>query len=266
VAAGRTFNDRDDARAARVAIVNETFVRKFVPDGAAVGRRLWVGDSDPGPNDQPATIVGVIRNVKTAGLSDGDLATPEVYVPHAQQPVAVMYLAIRTNVADPMAIAGDVRAAVRSVDPQLATSLTRMTDRLDSSVAPQRFRTTIIGVFAGLAGLLACLGVYAVRSRAVAARRRELGIRVALGATRGQVVRLTLAQGMRLAAIGLGFGLVLTWLLTGYVRPWLFATQAGDPFIIAVAIVALGGASLLASWMPARRAGSVDPLTVLRES
>lgn len=266
VSEGRTFTDRDDAGAPKVAIVNETFVRKFVQDGRVIGRRLWISDSSSSASDPGATIVGVIRNVKTAGLDDGDLATPEVYLPHAQAPVAVMFLAIRATAQDPMAIAPDVRAAVRSVDAALAAPVVRMTDRLDGSVAPQRFRTAIIAVFAGLAVLLACLGVYAVRSRAVAARRRELGIRVALGATTGQVVRMTLGQGVRLAALGLGVGLTLTWALTGYVRPWLFAVQVSDPRILVAAVGVLGGAAMLASWIPARRAAGVDPISVLRDS
>jgi ABC-type antimicrobial peptide transport system permease subunit len=141
-----------------------------------------------------------------------------------------------------------------------------MDDRIDVSLRPQRFRASIMGGFAGLAVLLACLGAYAVRSRAVATRRRELGVRLALGATPARIVRLALLQGAGLAALGLGVGLVGSWALTGYLKPWLFSTPPDDPSIVAGAVVCLGGASLLASWVPARRAGAVDPLTVLRDN
>jgi len=124
----------------------------------------------------------------------------------------------------------------------------------------------MIGGFAALAALLACLGVYAVRSRAVAARLREMGIRLALGATPGRIVRLALSQGAWLAAVGLSCGLVASWALTGYLRPWLFATRSSDPAIVLGAVIGLGGAAVLASWLPARRAGAADPLTVLRDN
>jgi putative ABC transport system permease protein len=266
LAAGRTFTDTDDVRAPGVAIVNETLVRRFILDGRAVGRYLTVA-STPAPVGTPWQIVGVIDDVKTGGLADPDLATPEVYLPHAQAPMPVMFFAIRARTPDPMALVPDVRAALHAVDPDVPVgSVMTMDERIGASLRAVRFRTAVIGGFAALAALLACLGAYAVRSRAVAARRREMGIRVALGATRGQIIRLALAQAAGLAAAGLGLGLTVAWTLTGYLGAWLFETRASDPTIVLGAVVCLGGAVLVASWVPARRAGTVDPLTVLRDS
>src|SRR5262249_22473279 len=157
--------------------------------GHAVGRTIRIGSEGPGKPDLPREVVGVVRDVKTGGLADGDLATPEIYVPEAQMPLPVLMLAIRTSHGDPMALAPDVRAAVRAIDPELpVSSVMTMDERIGASLRTQRFRTLIIAAFAVLAALLACLGVYAVRARAVAARVREMGIRVALGATGAQVV------------------------------------------------------------------------------
>jgi putative ABC transport system permease protein len=208
----------------------------------------------------------VIRNVKTNGLADADLATPELYVPDAQLPMPVLFFAVRAEHGDPSRLAPDIRAAIRSVDAEVPIgSVMPMDERLGISVRLQRFRTMTIAAFAGLAALLACFGAYAVRSRAVAARAREMGIRVALGATRGQVTRLALLQGLRLAALGLAIGWAASYALSGLVRQWLFETRATDPLIPIVAVGLLGTAALAASWFPARRAASVDPLKVLRE-
>ena len=262
LASGRTFAATDDASAARVAIVNETLVRRFIPDGRAVGRRLILG----GGSDGSWEIVGVVRDVKTGGLSDADLATPEIYVPHRQAPMPVMFVAARTAFAEPMRVLSGVRAAVRTVDPELPVGgAMSMNDRLGASLRARRFRTTMIGVFALVATALACLGIYAVRSRAVAARLREMGIRIALGATRGQVIALALGQGARLAAAGIVIGLLASILAVRAIDQWLFDTQATDPLIMAAAVTLLGSAALAASWVPARRAARVDPVIALRE-
>ena len=265
LAAGRAFTDADGATGAQVVMVNETLARRFV-GGPAVGRILLMDPQATGRSSPAWQIVGVIRDVKTNGLADADLATPELYVPHAQLPAPDLYFAVRASQDDPARLAPAIRAAIRSIDPEVPIgSVMPMDERLGISLRLQRFRTTTIAAFAGLAALLACLGAYAVRSRAVAARAREMGIRVALGATRGQVIGLALSQGLRLAAVGLAVGWLASYLLSGLLRQWLFETRATDPWIAALAVVLLGGAALVASWVPARRAAAVDPLTVLRE-
>jgi putative ABC transport system permease protein len=265
VASGRTFTDRDDAHALGVAIVNETFVRRFLPDGRGIGRHLHLGPQKPGGPDPPWDIVGVIRNVKTGGLGDADLATPEIYVPHRQLPISPLFFAIRSSREETGTLVRDAHAAVCAVDCEVGmTNVLAMDERIGVSLRTQRFRTILIGAFAGLAALLASLGVYAIRSHAVAARIREMGIRAALGARGGQLIALALGQGLRLAGVGLAAGLLASRFFAQFVGPWLFDTRASDPVIIACTVVMLGGATLLASWLPARRAASVDPLTVLR--
>jgi putative ABC transport system permease protein len=260
--AGRTFAATDVAAAPRVAIVNETLVRRFIPDGRAVGRRLILGGGSDGTWD----IVGVIDDVKTNGLSEAALATPEIYVPHRQAPMPVMFVAARTAFAEPMRALQGVRAAIRAVDAELPVGdAMSMDDRLGISLRARRFRTTMIAAFAAVAAALACLGVYAVRARAVAGRRREMGIRIALGATRAQVTGLSLRQGARLALAGLGLGLLASMATSAAIEPWLFETRATDPAILTGAVILLGGATVLASWIPARRAGRISPVEALKD-
>jgi putative ABC transport system permease protein len=257
--AGRELTATDTSASARVAIVNATFVARHIPDGRAIGRRIRMDGA-------AWEIVGVSRDVKTGGLADAPLATPEIYVPLSQSPAPTMFLAVRAESDDPVRLAPAIRTAVQRADPLLPVgrALT-MTERIAGSVDTPRFRATLIGAFAMLAGILASLGVYAVRAQAVAGRRREIGIRVALGATRASVFRLVVVQGFAQVAVGLGAGVALAALLTRQVEPWLFATRTTDPAIIAAAVALLSAAALLASWGPARRAASVDPLTTLRQ-
>jgi predicted permease len=264
--AGRTFTSHDDARAPLVAIVNDTFKRRFLDGGTAVGRRVKLGiDTSTGVSGATWEIVGVIRDVKTGGLSDRDLATPEIYVPHTQSPIWPLLLAFRTAPA----IGGpapDIRTAVRSVDSELPLgAITSMDERIGASVRTQRFRTTVMATFAGLAALLANLGVYAVRSRSIRARRREIGVRVALGATHPQILRLLVGQALRLVGVGLAIGLAGALLSIRIVQQWLFATEATDPRLLTISTVLLGGTALVAGWLPARQAVAVDPLVSLRQ-
>ena len=264
VLAGRTFTPRDDSRAPLVAIVNDTFRRRFIGDGAAEGRRLvlGIGNAD-GATRLPWQIVGVIGDVKTGGLADRDLATPEIYVPHTQSPHWNLFVIWRTAAAGQTA--PDIRAAVRAIDPNLPLSaMTSMDVLVGASVNTQRFRTTMMATFAVLAGLLASLGVYAVRSRAIRARRREIGVRAALGATRRQILALLVGQGLRLVLVGMVIGLAGAVWSTRIVQQWLFATEATDPALLVIAAGLLGGTALLAGWLPARQAAAIDPLVSLR--
>jgi putative ABC transport system permease protein len=267
VAAGRTFTPADDARAPLVAVVNETFVTRFVREGPALGRRLTLGIDGPGGSPGAAwEIVGVIRDVKTGGLGDAALATPEIYVPHRQSPMPTMFVALRTASATAMDLLPSIRAAVRSVDPEVAFGgAMTMDERIGASVQTQRFQTRMISALGMLAVLVAAIGVYAVRSQAVRARTREMGIRLALGATRREVVGLVVVQTCALVAVGLAIGLAGTLWLTRFVESWLFATRATDPVVLGVAMAILAAATVAASLGPARRAAKVDPLTTLRQ-
>jgi len=259
LAAGRTFADQDDADHPFVAIVNETFVRRFLPGAAPVGRRMRLDINGP-----VVTVVGVIDNVKTYGLGDAAMATPEIYMPHAQQPISPMFVALKVTGETPAAFVPSLRSAMASVDPEVALgAVVSMGDRIGQSVTTERFRTALVSAFAALALLLACLGIYAVRSQAVLSRLREVGIRVALGATRGQVLALVLGQGARLVSIGLILGVGASLVAARAINQWLFATTIDDPAILGGAMLLLGGAALVASWVPARRAAATDPLITL---
>jgi putative ABC transport system permease protein len=261
VIAGRAVLPTDTARSAPVAMVNQTFAARFLAGQAVVGRRLDLGDQQPGWIE----IVGVLGDVKTGALRDAALATPEIYVPHAQRPMPAMFAAIRGRSPSSASLARHVRDAVKRVDADLPVSeFMSMDERLGVSLRTTRFRTALISSFGIVAALLAALGVYGVRSRAVAARTREMGIRFALGATRGQIVRLVLTQGLRLAAIGMIIGVALSMWTARALEGWLFDTPKTDPLVWAVALIGLTATALAASWLPARRAALVNPNVVLR--
>jgi len=288
IVAGRDFADTDDARSAPVAIVNQTFARRFLPGASAVsgatgqprasdsesrGRYLQLGiDGAAGPGAR-WEVVGVAGDVKTGGLGDAALATPEIYVLNRQSPMSTMFLAVRGSLATvALAKVGledlvpAVRAALRSVDPQLAISdVMTMDARIGASVATQQFQTAMIAAFGVLATIVACIGVYATRLQAVRARRREMGIRIALGATRRQVVNLVLGQTAVVVAAGLVVGIAGAVWLTRFIESWLFETRATDPVLFVAATALLGTAAFAAGLGPARRAARVDPLTTLRQ-
>jgi ABC-type antimicrobial peptide transport system permease subunit len=177
-----------------------------------------------------------------------------------------MFVALRTASGTPMDLLPSIRAAVRSVDPEVAVGgAMTMDERIGASVQTQRFQTRMISALGMLAVLVAAIGVYAVRSQAVRARTREMGIRLALGATRREVVGLVVVQTCALVAVGLAIGLAGTLWLTRFVESWLFATRATDPVVLGVAMAILAAATVAASLGPARRAAKVDPLTTLRQ-
>jgi len=264
VVEGRAILDADDANQPRVVMVNETFARRFLAGQPAIGRQLVLdaGSDAAAPRWE---IVGVLRDVKTGGLGDPALHTPEIYVSFRQVPAPAMFVAVRAASGTPEALLPGIRARVAAIDPELPLGRVAAMDSLiGSSVRSQRFRTAVVSAFALLAGLLACLGVYAVRSQAMHARRREVGIRLALGATPRQVLKMTVAQGLRLVAAGLALGLGGALVLSRFIEPWLFDTPAADPAMLAAATAALGAAGLAASWVPARRAANTNPLATLR--
>ncbi len=264
--AGRAIDACDDARAPLVAVVNDTFRRRFLGEAPFTGRRLKLGiETADGIIGASWQVVGISGDVKTGGLADRALATPEIYVPHAQSPMSSLFVAFRTSSAAAGQPPPDIRPAMRSVDPSLPLGeITSMDDRIGESVRVQRFRTSVMATFAALTALLANLGVYAVRSRAIRARRREIGVRTALGATRRQILGLLVGQTMRLVTTGMALGLAGALWSTRLVQQWLFATDATEPEVLIAATVLLGTTALVAGWLPARHAVAIDPLISLR--
>jgi putative ABC transport system permease protein len=256
---GRALDDGDRLDAPKVMLVNETFARRFFPNQDPLGKRVSVGIGD----NYDCHIVGVVGDVKTQGPAAE--AEPECYLSYLQNPISEMTLVVRVSGPDPSVVVPAARGEVERMDRELAISDIRTMTRLVSqSVAPQRFILLMLGLFAGLALLLAVIGIYSVMAYVVSQRVNEIGVRMALGASPGAVVRLVVRQGMTLALAGAGIGLVVSAALTRLMKTLLFGVGATDPLTYAAVTFLLALAALLACWIPARRATRVDPLMALR--
>ena len=253
---GRAFTDADRMQAPPVLIINETLARRVFPDGNALGKRIIY-------DRVPREIVGVVGAVKAYGLEEE--ARKEIFLPYMQALVGwPTTLAIRT-VGDPMAITSSVREAIRRLDDSLPPyDVKTLEQRVSDSVAPRRFLVSLMSLFALLALALAATGIYGVLSYLVAQRTREIGIRMALGATAGAVLSLILKRGAILILIGTAAGLAGAIALTRLIKTLLFGVSATEPAVFAVAAVLLILTALLAAYIPGRRATKVDPLVALR--
>jgi putative ABC transport system permease protein len=257
---GRDFNAQDARVAPRVAIVNETFAKRFFPNDDPIGKRFTFGDAKDDP--QWISIVGVVRDTKRQGL-DAPIRI-ESWIPHAQMPVRGMQIVVRT-VGDPHTMVGAVREAVWSLDRDLPIQkMQTMGQILDERVAQRRLNMLLLGIFAAVALILAAVGVYGVMSYVVTQRTHELGIRVALGAQMGELIRLVVWQGVRLALLGIGVGLMVAIVLTRLMSTLLFGVSASDPLTFVAIVLLLLLVALLACWIPALRTTKVDPMTALR--
>jgi predicted permease len=257
VVAGRDFDARDTAKSQSVVIVNEEFARRYYGGQTAVGRRLRT-DSE-GPFSE---IVGVARDAKYRDLREKPL--PFIYIPLGQEYQAGMTLLVRTE-NDPLAVVPGVRSVMQQLNKNLPLyNVKTMQSHVRSALAVDRMIAVLLGVFGGAALLLAGVGVYGVMSYAVAQRTREIGIRMALGARSGDVLRLVVGQGMALIVVGGAIGLALALALSRVVTGLLFNVSATDPLTFACVTLLLGLAALLACYLPARRAAKVDPMIALR--
>jgi putative ABC transport system permease protein len=270
---GRDFTRDDRASMPDVVVISESLARQHWPGEDAIGKRIVVGQSASHPDARWLTIVGIAPNVVRDTLEDagGD----EVYLPYLQTAEYLSgpesrytYLTLvvrgRGNRVD--ALLAPARAAVRSLDPGASVSdVTTMDDAVGRALARPRFQLTLLGLFAGLALMLAAAGIYGVLSYAVAGRTRELGLRLALGAPRGQVRRMVLVQSLYRVALGVIVGLAGAAALTRLMASLLFGVRPGDPATFAAVTALLVGVALLASYVPAWRASRIDPMGVLRE-
>jgi predicted permease len=261
VAAGRVFDGSDDAPGVRTIVVNREFARLYLGgDQNAVGKDVQAL-FDFVPNSPTRRVVGVVENVKLASLDED--ATPQVYVPESQFTYPGLALVVRTN-GNPRNAIETVRAAVREVSPQFTISEIRtFSDVFSLSLARQRFSMTLIGAFAILALTLAVVGLYGVLSLLVGQRSREIGVRLALGATRRDVMRLVVWEGGRIALIGVVIGVVGALAMTRLLATMVYEVGTRDlaTFVGATAIVVV--VSLFAAVGPARRASRLDPNTAL---
>jgi predicted permease len=260
---GRFFDTRDSATATPAIIINRNLAEKFWPGEDPTGRRLKIGPPDS-PNPW-ASVVGVIGDVRQAGLY-GELL-PELYVPYAQERrsfVAPRDLVVRVN-GDSAALVGSVREAVWAVDKDQPVSNVRTMDQVfAAAVSRERFQMLLLALFATLALVLACVGLYGVISYAVAQRTREIGVRMALGAQPGDVLRLVIRQGMALTIAGLLVGIGVGLAVTRVMTDMLFGVTATDTVTFMSAGALLVVVAFLACYVPARRATKVDPLVALR--
>jgi len=207
-------------------------------------------------------IVGVVGSVRHRAR--GEEPKPEMFVPYSQVPAPNLNVAARTQV-EPASFAATLRRAVTAIDANLPLFEVRtMEERLFESVAQPRFRTALLGAFAALALVMAVVGLYAVMAVSVAQRTHELGIRIALGAQRRDVIRLVIGQGVKLVGIGIAIGLAGSWALTRVLTTLLYEVKPTDPLTFLAVPVLLIVVAILACWAPARRAAGVDPLTALR--
>jgi putative ABC transport system permease protein len=271
---GRDFSPDDQTNRAHVAIVNETMARRHWPGESAIGGRISV--DDPAKRADWFTIVGVAKDATQARLSDAteeEMYFPFMLDPNRRDDTAAlisfldpsnMMLFIRAKGA-PAALEKPVQAIVRSMDRDAAVAgVATMDAVMASQFTTPTFYLLLLGSFAGVAVVLAAVGVYGVISYAAAARTREMGVRIALGAVTLEPFRLIAAEGMRLAAIGGALGLVAAFALTRHLRALLFGVQPTDPSMFALATLVLAAVALVACYIPARRAGKVDPVIALR--
>jgi putative ABC transport system permease protein len=259
--AGREFSERDTAAAPNVAVVSERVVRECIPGGAreALGRRVRLGDEG-----EWLTVVGVVADIRQRGLERD--VQPMIYAPFQQERSGlVRFVSFVARTATPAAVAEGIRAEIRRAAPDLAiVGALTMDEAVSASVAQPRFRTLLLGLFAIAATLIATCGIYGLMAYAVTQRSREIGVRMALGADRRDVLRLVLGRALRVVGAGVLLGLVGAVGVTRVLQRFLFGVTPTDPVAFTAVTLALVGIGLAAAWMPARRATRIEPASALR--
>jgi predicted permease len=265
LAKGRYIDDRDDEGREIVAVVNQDFVNRYLPDQDPIGRRFRYFGMDS-MNDPFMTIVGVVGNVRHRSLVRE--AAPEVYVSYLQRPLRTrgpMTIAVRPSSASlARTLPGVLRQTVHAVEPDVPMELSTFEDRVGASVADRRFTMVVLAVFAGMAVLLAAIGIYGILAYSVAQRTQEIGIRMALGAEPGSVVGLVLRGALTSVGFGIALGLAGAFAATRVLAAFLFGVTAADVTANGGAVLLIAFVAWVAGYVPARRAARVDPLVALR--
>lgn len=255
--AGRDFTEQDNAEAPKVLIANEALAHRYWPNENPIGKHVLLGRQTA-----PAEVVGVAADVKNSGLAVA--SQPQLYLPFPQLPWGNMNLLVRTDV-DPHSLVSEVRAQVAAIDPeQPVTGIQTIDELLDSSRAQPRFTMLLLGAFSATALVLAVVGIYGVLAYSVTQRQQEMGVRLALGATRENILRLIVGQGLGLALIGVAAGLLAALALTRVMVSMLYDVSARDFTTFALTPLAFVAIALLACYLPARRATQADPTEALR--
>jgi predicted permease len=258
---GRAFGAEDRAGSLPVVVVNESTARRFWPGQSAVGKRIRLGDASA----PEVTVVGVVGDVRYRDLRTPLSTTePDVYFPMTQRPAGAVQIAIRSDLPVEN-LTATVQRVIAGIDPNVTVFGARsMREMLDLQTANGRLASSLLTVFGLAALLLAAVGLYGLLTFVVTLRSREIGIRLALGATQRNVLREVIGHGLRLVAVGLAVGVIIAALATRYVESQLFAVGRFDPVVFSLATLALFVVGLIASWIPARRASRVHPQAAIR--
>jgi len=259
--AGRGFDATDRPGSLRVVMVNETLARSVWPEGDPIGKRIRLPTRQSGVGPW-RTVIGVVGDVKQHGLDQPN--TMQMYLPMSQYPWAYMTLVVRTH-ADPAVVGGAVRGTLRELDPDIPVfNMNLLEDLRANSMSIRRFTMWLLAGFAGIALALSAVGIYGVFAYSVSCRSREVGLRMALGARRSDILSLILGRGLALTAVGLGLGFVVAWISTRVMTGLLFGVSPTDPLTFAAVGILLATVALAACWVPARRAIKVDPVVTLQ--
>lgn len=260
---GRDFNSRDTKDSPPVVIVNEVLAAKYFPDGKALGQQITLNDLEDGKPTAPKEIIGIVGGSRHDSLAIAPL--PEFYIPAAQDPERRMDVVIRTTAVDPIGLQASMRNIVREFDKDLfIPTLEPLESRIGTTLAQPRFNMMLLGCFAAVAMTLAAIGIYGVIAYMVAQRTKEIGIRMALGAQRIDMMTMIMRQSFAVIGIGLLAGILGGLAVTRLMSSLLYGVSANDLSIYAVVTILLSGAALIATYFPARRAMSVDPMVALR--
>jgi len=269
---GRAFSETDTGASSRVVIINDAMAKKYWPKEEALGQVIVIGKGlGPQFEEPPRQVVGIVGNVRENGLNNAGVGV--MYVPQSQMTEGLTALAnsvlplswcVRTT-TDPMSLRVAIARELHGVDGQMPISRERtMVEVLSGAVAQQNFNMILLSIFAGVALVLAAIGIYGLMSYSVDQRRQEIGIRMALGADRGRMLTVVLREGMTLAVVGVVIGLALAYGLTRLLASLLFGVTASDPLAFAAVAGVLTLVAFVAAYIPARRATTVDPAIALR--